>query len=87
MIRGGYSDDLPSPNSNMAANVFEDAGVRIELADGALVITAGGTSFKFSAAGFYVKGGRLDHDGKDFGKTHNHGKVVTGNSNTDVPNA
>lgn len=40
MFRGGYSDEHSSPNGDMEANVFEDAGVRIEIKGGSLVITA-----------------------------------------------
>lgn len=40
MFRGGYSDANPSPNDNMDANVFEDAGVRIEIRDGVVYVSA-----------------------------------------------
>jgi len=40
VFRGGYSDANPSPNQDMDANVFDDAGVRLKIKDGALVITA-----------------------------------------------
>lgn len=40
MIRAGYSDANPSPNQNMDANVFEDAGVRLEVVDGKLILNA-----------------------------------------------
>ncbi|WEJ33866.1 baseplate assembly protein [Devosia sp. SD17-2] len=40
VFRAGYSDDNPSPNTDMNANVFDDAGVRIEIKDGVLHITA-----------------------------------------------
>ncbi|BAP94468.1 baseplate assembly protein [Aurantimonas phage AmM-1] len=39
-IRGGYSDGHPSPNQNMEANVFQDAGVRLEVVDGKLTLNA-----------------------------------------------
>lgn len=87
MIRGGYSDDLPSPNSNMNANVFEDAGVRIELVDGALLITIDGVSFELSGDGFKQTGGKQEHDGKNVGSTHDHGGIMRGNADTDPPNA
>ncbi len=41
ILRGGYSGAHPSPNDDMAANVFEDAGVKITVADGALVLSVG----------------------------------------------
>src|SRR5690606_30546736 len=34
LFRGGYSGEHSSPNQNMEANVFEDAGVRIEIVSG-----------------------------------------------------
>lgn len=40
MIRGGYSGDHKSPNDNMDANVFDDAGVRLEVKDGILHVSA-----------------------------------------------
>ena len=40
VFRAGYSDDNPSPNDDMEANVFDDAGVRIEVKGGVLKITA-----------------------------------------------
>lgn len=42
VIRGGYSDDNPSPNEDMGANVFQDAGVKISIAGGKLRIEAEG---------------------------------------------
>jgi hypothetical protein len=40
LIRGGYSDLQPAPNSDMEANVFEDAGVRIEVKGGVVYVRA-----------------------------------------------
>lgn len=40
LIRGGYSDDQPAPNADMEANVFEDAGVRMEIKSGVLHVSA-----------------------------------------------
>lgn len=40
LVRGGYSDEHKSPNENLEANVFKDAGVTIEIVDGKVVITA-----------------------------------------------
>jgi hypothetical protein len=85
MFRGGYSEANPSPNENMSANVFEDAGVRISIAGGALQIEAGGTTFRFSADGFHQTGGQQRHNDKNVGDTHLHGGVRVGEQNTDVP--
>lgn len=61
MFRGGYSDAHASPNSNMQANVFQDAGVRLEIKDGGLVLTADqavtltiGANIKFVVPSFEV---------------------------------
>jgi hypothetical protein len=40
IFRAGYSDDNPSPNQDMEANVFADAGVRLQIKDGVLHIAA-----------------------------------------------
>lgn len=42
LIRGGYSDRQPAPNEDMEANVFEDAGVRIEVKNGVVHVRATG---------------------------------------------
>ncbi|MBP0440686.1 baseplate assembly protein [Tianweitania sediminis] len=85
VFRGGYSGEHKSPNENMAANVFEDAGVRIEVADGALVITVGGVTFNLSGAGLSITGGRVEHDGKNIGSNHVHSGILRGGANTDPP--
>lgn len=85
IVRGGYSDGNPNPNENMDANVFEDAGVRITVADGALVIMAGDVTMTISGAGVSITGGRVEHDGKNIGSTHLHGGVVSGTSRTSEP--
>jgi len=72
MFRAGYSGPRPSPNDDMNANVFEDAGVRVTVADGALTITVGGVTFRFSGDGFAQTGGRQEHDGKNVGSDHGH---------------
>lgn len=40
VFRGGYSDANPSPNDDMEANVFQDAGVKISIKSGKLRIEA-----------------------------------------------
>ncbi len=42
VIRGGYSDGNPSPNDDVEANVFQDAGVRLSIKGGKLRIEAEG---------------------------------------------
>ena len=85
VFRGGYSGEHKSPNSDMGANVFDDAGVRIEVADGALLITAGSVTYSFSPSGLSVVGGRVEHDGKNIGSDHIHGGVKSGGDVTDAP--
>lgn len=85
LIRGGYSDEHASPNSDMNANVFDDAGVRVSIADGALEVEIGGVTFRLSRQGFDQTGGRKTHNGKDVGATHRHGGVEPGGADTDVP--
>lgn len=98
LLRSGYSDEHASPNSNIEANVFEDAGVRAEVADGKLTVTIGGSTFEFSGsgltmnvggasfvftgAGFDQTGGMQTHDGKDVGKTSTHTGVTVGGGTT-----
>jgi hypothetical protein len=101
LLRSGYSDEHASPNLNMEANVFEDAGVRAEVADGKLTVTIGGATFEFSGtgltmgvggasfvftgAGFAQTGGQQTHDGKDVGSTHKHTGVAVGGAETGPP--
>jgi hypothetical protein len=86
IVRAGYSDEHPSPNQDMNANVFEDAGVKLTVADNKLTsviggatweqsgdgvnLTVGGTTFSFTGAGYTQTGGMQIHDGKDVGATH-----------------
>jgi len=85
LIRGGYSDANASPNADMAANVFEDVGVRVTVADGALVIETGSVKMTISSAGVSIAGGRVEHDGRNIGSTHLHGGVTPGGADTSVP--
>jgi len=85
LLRGGYSPSHASPNENMAANVFAAAGVRAEVVDGRLVVTAGDVTLTLSGAGLAVSGGRVEHDGRNIGSTHRHGGVRPGGASTDVP--
>ncbi|MBP1852121.1 baseplate assembly protein [Rhizobium halophytocola] len=85
VFRGGYSDEHSSPNADMAANVFKDAGVTVTVADGALKIEAGGVSLTVSGDGLSISGGHVTHDGKNIGATHIHGGVMPGGATTAVP--
>jgi hypothetical protein len=101
IVRSGYSDEHASPNADMEADVFEDAGVKVTVADGklttviggmtaefsgdGLVVNAGGTTFSFTGSGFTQTGGQQDHNGKDVGDTHKHTGVATGVAETGPP--
>lgn len=60
VFRGGYGGGNDSPNADMAANVFEDAGVRITIAGGALRIEAGGSTVEISGEGIRMVAPRID---------------------------
>jgi GpV Apex motif len=85
IVPGGYSDEHKSPNSDMNANVFEDAGVKISVADGALVISAGATTVHISSEGLTVNGGTIRNNDKDVGAAHTHTGVEPGGANTGGP--
>lgn len=78
LVRGGYSEENSSPNQNMEANVFKDAGVTMTVVDGKLIIDA--------PNGVFITGDRVDHAGKNIGKDHTHGGIMPGPSNTAIPN-
>lgn len=85
LLRGGYGGEHASPNADMDANVFEDAGVRLSVADGALVVTAGGTTVRISGDGLTITGGRVTHDGRNIGSSHIHTGVQRGGAQTNPP--
>ncbi len=85
LIRGGYSDEHSSPNSDMEANVFEDAGVRVSIAEGTLLVQVGEVTHKISGDGVSITGGRVEHDGRSIGSDHKHGGITPGGSLTDIP--
>lgn len=86
LIRGGYSDQHASPNSDMEANVFRAAGVTLTIKGGSLVAEAGGVKVTISGDGLNVEGGGVHNNGKNIGATHTHGGIFPGGSDTDVPN-
>lgn len=81
IFRAGYSGLRQSPNDDMDANVFEDAGVRVSIANGVLKIVGD----------FVVEGnadfneGHLKAHGKNVGHDHKHRDVEPGPSLTGVP--
>lgn len=101
MTRGGYSDEHQSPNTDMQANVFEDAGVRVVIVSGKLIVTIGGATLTISAEGLRIQvgdvdhligsggvtttGGLIKHDEKNIGSDHVHSGVAKGGANTNGP--
>lgn len=85
IIRNGYSDEHKSPNSDMEANVFEDAGIKLTIAGGALTVVAGGVTAVISGSGVAVTGGQVTHNGINIGSTHEHTGVVHGGDLTGPP--
>jgi phage baseplate assembly protein gpV len=101
MVRGGYSDEHSTPNADMEANVFEDAGVRVVIAGGKLTATVGDATLTISTAGLRIQvgdvdhligsggvtttGGLIKHDDKNIGSVHVHSGVAKGGANTNGP--
>lgn len=85
MIRAGYNALHPSPNGDLAANVFSAGGVTVKATPGQLSIEIGGVTWTLSAEGFSQTGGKVRHDEKDIGKTHIHGGVFVGSEKTEPP--
>jgi hypothetical protein len=85
LLPTGYSQKAESPNEDMEANVFQDAGVKVSVKDGVLMIETGGTAFAFSGSGFEQTGGTQKHDGHDVGKTHKHKLVKSGDDTSGEP--
>ena len=74
MFRAGYSGPRPSPNEDMAANVFEAAGVRIIVAGGLVKIV--GNLLVEGNADFNE--GHLQAHGKNVGHDHGHESAPSG---------
>jgi phage baseplate assembly protein gpV len=54
IIRSGYSDEHPSPNQDMEANVFSDAGYTQTIKAGGMTVNASG-QIEITAAGGHLK--------------------------------
>lgn len=93
IVPGGYSGDLVSPNDDMEANVFSDAGVKVSIAAGRLwiecasgvIIRVGEMEHTISADGIMTTGGRIEHDGRNVGSDHKHSGIKPGPANTGPP--
>ncbi|SFK99289.1 Phage P2 baseplate assembly protein gpV [Pseudovibrio ascidiaceicola] len=94
LLPGGYSNDHETPNTDMEANVFQDAGVRIQIkggklqisAENSIEITVGGVTHIISGDGVDTQGGKVTHNSKNVGSTHTHGGISPGPANTKGPN-
>jgi phage gp45-like len=51
-----------------------------------VVLSAGGCSLTITKDGFAFSSGKISHDGKDVGKDHTHGGVVSGSATSGAPN-
>ena len=85
LLRAGYGGDHQSPNADMDANVFDDAGVRVEISSGALRITAGGVTVEISGGGLKIDGGQVVHNDRNIGASHVHPGIQRGGAKTDPP--
>ena len=80
----GGGNGSPSQASDEHVLTFGD--VRIDLIAGGLAITVNGVTVNITGSGLSVSGGTVTHDGTNIGKTHTHGGVDSGPSNTNPPN-
>lgn len=85
IMPGGYTDAVQQPHNQGAQKRVKIGDCVITQSAGGLLISVGGTTFEFTAAGFKQTGGSVKHNEKDIGDTHRHGGVITGPGNTDVP--
>ncbi len=65
--------------------VLTDSGDIEVAAGGSLNVKIGGVTFRVSAEGVDIEGGRVTHNGKDIGFTHEHTNVTPGPSLTGPP--
>ena len=84
-IHDGPTDDNPSPGDGLK-KVMKHGNATLTIANGAITISVGGHTAKFSSAGLTMTGGRIEHEGLDVGATHTHKDVIPGPSDTGVPN-
>jgi phage baseplate assembly protein gpV len=60
LVRGGYSDQNPSPSSSLDENVFTFKDVKVEAADGKLKLTVGGTAIELGAGKISLKSAAIE---------------------------
>lgn len=58
---------------------------QFKMTSSALTIKIGGVTWTLNSSGWKQEGGGVHHDTKNIGKTHIHGGVTPGGSDTDVP--
>jgi hypothetical protein len=80
-----WSDDNPANSTEGTENVLSFGDVTVQLKHDGIYVDVGGTSYKFTAAGFDQDGGHQQHDGKNVGSTHVHGGVIEGDDDTTGP--
>ncbi|WPZ23109.1 phage baseplate assembly protein V [Sulfitobacter faviae] len=90
VIQGSLNSDANGRPSGAG-----DEYVMLSVGAAKITVTGGGTAIVFSVGGYSLtlssggatnSGGALTHDGKDIGKTHTHGGVLSGPADTQPPN-
>lgn len=77
--------DAPAGQADRVVIGSTGGGTFLSFDDDGFYFTVGGTKFQLTASGFAQTGGIVEHNGVNIGDTHVHGGVVSGGSNTGVP--
>ena len=80
-----WSDDNQATSTAGDAHKLTFGDVTVDLSNGGLKITVGGTVFDLTGEGFEQTGGTQKHNGHDVGDTHKHTDVLTGPALTGPP--
>ena len=81
MFRAGFSGANKAPSQDLAANVLTALGITITMKDGLLTIDG---NIRVNG-NVDIDGGHVRNDGIAIDKTHKHGGVLEGSSETDEP--
>ena len=85
-VRDSHTTDAPNPAEQNSDFVIAYGGGSIVMRDGEVILSGGGASVRLAGGDIALLSGRLVHNEKNVGDTHNHGGVKRGGSNTDEPN-
>jgi hypothetical protein len=80
-----WSDENPANSTDGDAHKLTFGDVTVDLSNGGLKLTCGGTVFDFTGSGFNQTGGSVKHNDHDIGDSHTHTGVVSGPSVTGPP--